>query len=32
MNGEGYTQIPATPPMDDRFRALEAWRRTALGG
>jgi aminoglycoside/choline kinase family phosphotransferase len=32
MNGEGYTQIPATPPMDDRFRALEAWLRTALGG
>jgi aminoglycoside/choline kinase family phosphotransferase len=32
MNGEGYTQIPATPSMDDRFRALEAWLRTALGG
>jgi aminoglycoside/choline kinase family phosphotransferase len=33
MNGEGYTQIPATlRPMDDRIRALDAWLRTALPG
>ncbi len=33
MNSEGYTQNLATPHrMDDRFRALEAWLRTALAG
>jgi aminoglycoside/choline kinase family phosphotransferase len=33
MNGEGYTQIPASlHPMDERFRALDAWLRRALGG
>jgi aminoglycoside/choline kinase family phosphotransferase len=32
MNSEGYTQNPAAiHPMDDRFRALEAWLRDALG-
>src|SRR5256886_454958 len=31
MNGEGYTQIPLSlHPMDDRFRALDAWLRSVL--
>jgi len=33
MNGEGYTQIPLSlHPMDDRFRALDAWLRSVLPG
>jgi aminoglycoside/choline kinase family phosphotransferase len=33
MNGEEYTQkTPSLHSMDDRFRALEAWLRTALPG
>jgi N-acetylmuramate 1-kinase len=33
MTAEGYTQNPARlTPMDDRFRALEAWLRAALRG
>jgi aminoglycoside/choline kinase family phosphotransferase len=32
-NAEGYTQNPtALHPMDDRFRALDAWLRDALPG
>jgi N-acetylmuramate 1-kinase len=32
MNGEGYKKIPASlHPMDDRFRALEAWLAASLG-
>jgi aminoglycoside/choline kinase family phosphotransferase len=32
MNGEGYTQKPASlHSMDDRFRALGAWLAAALG-
>ena len=32
MNREAYTHTSASLPMDDRFRALEAWLRPALGG
>jgi N-acetylmuramate 1-kinase len=32
MNSEGYTQNPAAiHPMDDRYRALQAWLGEALG-
>ena len=36
MNGEGYTQNPASllpeSPMDERFNALDAWLAASLGG